>query len=112
MLIQPHRCISLNLLAIWAKIPLRIPLSASISLTHQPQKGAVTVKVEFRGQVFEFDRRMKVKELLERLNLSPESTIVVRNDEVLTEDEWLEEDDEVKVVSAISGGVWVVQFSD
>jgi len=65
---------------------------------------AATVKVEFRGQVFEFDKRMKVRELLEKLNLSPESTIVVRGDEVLTEDEWVEEEDEVKVVSAISGG--------
>ncbi|MFN3422635.1 MAG: sulfur carrier protein ThiS [Armatimonadota bacterium] len=63
------------------------------------------MKVEFRGRVFEFDERMKVKELLEKLNLSPESTIVVRDDEVLTEDEWLEEGDEVKVVSAISGGI-------
>jgi sulfur carrier protein len=105
MLTQPHRCISLNLLAVWAKIPLRISLSASISLTQRPQEGAVAVKVEFRGQVFEFDKRMKVKELLEKLNLSPESTIVVRGDEVLTEDEWVEEDDEVKVISAISGGV-------
>lgn len=64
---------------------------------------AATVKVEFRGQVFEFDKRMKVRELLEKLNLSPESTIVVRGNEVLTEDEWVEEEDEVKVVSAISG---------
>jgi len=62
------------------------------------------VKVEFRGQVFEFDKRMRVKELLEKLNLSPESTLVVRGEEVLTEDEWLEEEDEVKVISAISGG--------
>lgn len=65
---------------------------------------AVTVKVEFRGQVFEFDKRMRVKELLEKLNLSPESTIVVRGEEILTEDEWVEEEDEVKVISAISGG--------
>jgi len=65
---------------------------------------AITVKVEFRGQVFEFDKRMRVKELLEKLNLSPESTLVVRGEEVLTEDEWLEEEDEVKVISAISGG--------
>ncbi|MEZ8220210.1 sulfur carrier protein [Candidatus Fervidibacteria bacterium JGI MDM2 JNZ-1-D12] len=62
------------------------------------------MKVEFRGQVFEFDKRMRVKELLEKLNLSPESTLVVRGEEVLTEDEWLEEEDEVKVISAISGG--------
>ncbi len=65
---------------------------------------AITVKVEFRGQVFEFDKQMRVKELLEKLNLSPESTLVVRGEEVLTEDEWLEEEDEVKVISAISGG--------
>lgn len=64
----------------------------------------VAVKAEFRGQVFEFDKRMKVKDLLKELNLSPESTIVVRGDEILTEDEWIEEEDEVKVVSAISGG--------
>ncbi len=62
------------------------------------------MKVEFRGQVFEFDKRMRVKELLEKLNLSPESALVVRGEEVLTEDEWLEEEDEVKVISAISGG--------
>ena len=62
------------------------------------------MKVEFRGQVFEFDKRMKVRELLKELNLSPESTIVVRGDEILTEDEWIEEEDEVRVISAISGG--------
>ncbi len=62
------------------------------------------MKVEFRGQTFEFNRKMKVRDLLKELKLSPESTIVVRGDEVLTEEEWLEEDDEVRVISAISGG--------
>ncbi len=47
---------------------------------------------------------MSVRELIKELNLSPESTLVIRNDEVLTEDEWLKEDDEVRVISAISGG--------
>ncbi len=47
---------------------------------------------------------MTVRELLKELNLSPESTLVIRDDEVLTEDEQLREDDEVRVVSAISGG--------
>ncbi len=62
------------------------------------------MKVEFRGQTFNFSKRMKVRELLKELNLSPESTIVVRGEEVLTEDEWIEEEDEVRVISAISGG--------
>lgn len=83
---------------------MRILSPASISLTHQSQGVAITVKVEFRGQVFEFNQKMRVRELLEKLNLSPESTIVVRGEEILTEEEWLEEEDEVKVISAISGG--------
>lgn len=63
-----------------------------------------TLKVKFRDQTFEFDREMTVRELLKELNLSPESTLVVRDDEVLTEDEKLRKDDEVRVISAISGG--------
>ncbi|MDT7897125.1 MAG: MoaD/ThiS family protein [Armatimonadota bacterium] len=62
------------------------------------------MKVHFRGQTFEFDRPMTVRELLKELNLSPESTLVLRGEEVLTEDERLREDDEVRVISAISGG--------
>lgn len=63
------------------------------------------LKAVFRGRVYEFDEeRMKVSELLKRLNLSPESTLVVRNDEVLTEDEILRRGDEVRIISAISGG--------
>ncbi len=64
-----------------------------------------TLKVKFRDQTFEFDREMTVRELLKELNLSPESTLVVRDDEVLTEDEKLRKDDEVRVISAISGGL-------
>ncbi len=59
----------------------------------------------FRGKVYEFDeKKMKVKDLLKRLNLSPESTLVVRGDEVLTEDELLRRGDEVRIIIAISGG--------
>jgi sulfur carrier protein len=63
------------------------------------------LKIKFRDQTFEFDREMTVRELLKELNLSPESTLVVRDDEVLTEDEKLRRDDEVRVISAISGGL-------
>jgi sulfur carrier protein len=63
-----------------------------------------TLKVKFRDQTFEFDHEMTVRELIKELNLSPESTLVVRDDEVLTEDEKLRKDDEVRVISAISGG--------
>lgn len=62
------------------------------------------MKVHFRGQMYEFDRAMTVRELLKELNLSPESTLVLRGEEVLTEEDRLHEDDEVRVISAISGG--------
>jgi len=65
---------------------------------------APNLKVKFRDQTFEIDREMTVQELLKELNLSSESALVVRGDEVLTEDEKLRKDDEVRVISAISGG--------
>ncbi|HID05624.1 MAG TPA: MoaD/ThiS family protein [Armatimonadetes bacterium] len=64
------------------------------------------MKVVFRGETYEFDdEKLSVRELLKRMELSPESTLVVRNDEVLTEDEIIDKDDEVRVISAISGGM-------
>ncbi len=62
------------------------------------------MKVHFRGQTYDFDRPMTVRELLKKLNLSPESTLVLRGEEVLTEEDRLHEEDEVRIISAISGG--------
>jgi sulfur carrier protein ThiS len=38
------------------------------------------------------------------MNLSPLSTIVVRGNDILTEEDVLRRDDEVRIISAISGG--------
>ena len=46
----------------------------------------------------------RVEDLLRELALNPESHIVVRQGELLTRDQWLREEDEVEIVSAISGG--------
>ena len=48
--------------------------------------------------------RRRVADLLRELGLNPEAHIVIRGGQLLTRDQWLEEDDEVEVVSAISGG--------
>lgn len=45
-----------------------------------------------------------VKKLAKELNLSLESHIFLRNGELLTPDEILREEDEVEIISAISGG--------
>ena len=52
----------------------------------------------------EVEGKMRVKDLLKNLDLNPESHIVIRDGEILTSDQWLEEDDSIQVVSAVSGG--------
>jgi sulfur carrier protein len=45
-----------------------------------------------------------VGQLLKRLNLLPEAVLVLRRDELVTEDEALKEDDIVEIRPVISGG--------
>lgn len=44
------------------------------------------------------------KQLLELLKINPSTVILVKNDEVVLEDEQLEDADEIKILSVISGG--------
>jgi sulfur carrier protein len=46
----------------------------------------------------------RVKELLRDLNLVPEAHLVIRGDELVTEDELLKDQDSVEVRPVISGG--------
>jgi sulfur carrier protein ThiS len=43
-------------------------------------------------------------ELLKELKINPSSVIIVKNDEIVLEDEILEEKDKVKILSVVSGG--------
>jgi len=54
-----------------------------------------TKTVQFKG---------KVKDLLKRLNINPVVVLVVRNSELLTEDDVLSNKDEIKIMSVVSGG--------
>lgn len=45
-----------------------------------------------------------LRAVLEELGINPEGVVVVRNDELLTLDAWVEEGDTLEVLSAISGG--------
>lgn len=45
-----------------------------------------------------------VKGLLVKLRVNPENVIVVKNGEIVQEDEILEDNDEIKLLSVISGG--------
>lgn len=54
-------------------------------------------QVEVRGP-------KRVRELLRDLNLISEAHLVIRGDELVTEDEWLKDEDTVEVRPVISGG--------
>jgi len=45
-----------------------------------------------------------VGQLLKRLNLLPEAVLVLRGDELVTEDEALKEEDTIEIRPVISGG--------
>lgn len=47
---------------------------------------------------------MRVKELLQHLQLTPEAYLVIRGDELVTEDERLNDADSIEIRSVISGG--------
>ena len=46
----------------------------------------------------------RVREVLKELNLLPESVLVVRGDDLVTEDELLKEEDRIEIRPVISGG--------
>ncbi len=54
-----------------------------------------TKTVQFKG---------KVKDLLKKLSINPVVVLVVRNNELLAEDEMLKNTDHVKIISVVSGG--------
>ncbi len=55
-----------------------------------------TLKVAFGG--------ITVLELLRHIQINPETVIVVRNNEVLTEKDLLQDKDKIELLSVISGG--------
>lgn len=45
-----------------------------------------------------------VKELLKKLGINPITVLVSKNNELVAEDEKLSDDDDVKIISVVSGG--------
>ena len=63
------------------------------------------IKVLYRGREIEFpEKELRAEELLRKLDLSPLSSLVIKNGEVIHEKERVREGDDVRVINAISGG--------
>ena len=63
----------------------------------------VTIRNPIRHEI-DIDGSLKVHQLLAKLNLNPESHIVIRNEELLTSHDIIGNDEVIEIVSAISGG--------
>jgi len=64
----------------------------------------VYVDRENLSKTLEFEKTARVSDLLQKLNLNPVTVIVSRNNELILEDEKLKNNDEIKILSVISGG--------
>ncbi|MEN3028738.1 MAG: thiamine biosynthesis protein ThiS [Aquificaceae bacterium] len=65
------------------------------------------LRIVYRGQVKELPfegERVRVVDVLKAMGLSREYAFVVRGEELLEEDEFVRDGEELRVVNAISGG--------
>jgi len=65
----------------------------------------MSIRLMLRKQEYRIDEKsIQVKQAFRQLNLSPEAHLLVRNGELLNENDWLKDGDEIKIVPVISGG--------
>ena len=57
-----------------------------------------------RRRELEVEGSRRVDALIKELDLNPEQVLVIRDDDLLTRDVMIRNDDAVEIVSAISGG--------
>ncbi|MBN1175037.1 MoaD/ThiS family protein [Candidatus Woesearchaeota archaeon] len=62
------------------------------------------IYIERNKENKEFDFKGSVQDLLDTLNILSETVLVVKNGTIITEDEELINDDEIKILSVVSGG--------
>ncbi len=60
--------------------------------------------IVYRDKEWFVEQELTVNQMLKYLKLLPESVLVVRNGQLIAEDQKLQPADEVKIVSVISGG--------
>jgi len=62
------------------------------------------MQVTYRDKTWTFDRSMTVMQMLQLIKVLPETVLVVRNGQLIADNQQLVPGDLVKVVSVISGG--------
>ena len=67
-----------------------------MNLTVNNERDNTTMNINFTGT--------SVQDLLKHLQINKEAVLVIRNNEVITEDELLQNNDVIELLSVISGG--------
>lgn len=62
------------------------------------------IEKENKERTLDVGAGKQVKEVLEELRINPVTVLVVRNNELLLEDDEIKDNDELKIISVISGG--------
>jgi len=57
-----------------------------------------------RDKVYEIKPGMTVRDALQKSGIEPDSVLATRDGELITDDEIVKENDEIKLISVISGG--------
>ena len=66
---------------------------------------AVRVILLPQNKMVTFSGRLRVAALLEKLALLPATVMVIRADRLLTEDDLIQDEDDIEIRSVISGGL-------
>ncbi|MBI2134476.1 MoaD/ThiS family protein [Candidatus Woesearchaeota archaeon] len=59
---------------------------------------------ENKNKTIELYNDITVKDLLKKMNINPVTVIVSKNNDIIMEDEKLNDKDNIKIISVISGG--------
>ena len=70
------------------------------------------MRIIHRGKEWELKGGMTARAAIEKVGLDPEAVLVVRNGELITDDALLKDEDEVKLLAVISGGVETKRYSE
>ncbi len=66
----------------------------------------MTVRIYLRDEEFKVRSGMTIRSALLRLDIQPEAVLPTRDGELLTDDEILQEHDEIRLIAVISGGAY------
>jgi sulfur carrier protein len=64
----------------------------------------MSARIILRNNEYEIKHGMTVRNSLLKLSIEPDSVLITRNGELLTDDEIIQENDLIKLVPVISGG--------